>query len=261
MRITPEQLTSRDNERVKYAQKLMEKPAFCKAEQRFLAEGKKLCLDAAESGIVIEILYYTYMAQKRWPEIDSLPGEHISISESVAEKISGMKSAQGVFAVCRLPVWDEAQVDPTGRYIALENVQDPANVGAVLRSAAAFGFDGALLSQGCAEPFGQKALRASMGAAFKLPIIRTLDLPAALRVCSAKGMSTAAAALRGAVDLSEFKPQGGLVLAIGNEGNGLTDDAIDACEKAVKIPISERMESLNAAVAASVLMWEFRSLC
>ena len=83
-------------------------------------------------------------------------------------------------------------------------------------------------------------------------------MAAALRGCTAKGMATAAAALRGAVDLSTFRPQGGLVLAIGNEGNGLTDEAIDACETAVKIPISARMESLNAAVAASVLMWEFR---
>ncbi|MEG1932478.1 MAG: RNA methyltransferase, partial [Pygmaiobacter sp.] len=183
---------------------------------------------------------------------------HVSISEGVAQKLSEMKSAQGVFALCRLPEPPPADIDPAGRYIALEAVQDPANVGAVLRSAAAFGFDGALLDKSCANPFGTKALRASMGAAFKLPLFSVDDLPAMLCSLSRCGMATAAAALRGAVDLSQFVPVGGLVLVIGSEGNGLSEDAINACGAVVKIPISERMESLNAAVAASVLMWEYR---
>ena len=142
------------------------------------------------------------------------------------------------------------------RYLALEEVQDPANVGAVLRSAAAFGFAGVLLTPGCADPFSAKAMRASMGAAFKLPLYQTDDLPAALRRFAQGGAAAVAAALRGAVDLRSYHYDGGgLVLAIGNEGNGLSEAVIDACTAVVKIPICT-MESLNAAAAAAVLMWE-----
>ena len=95
-----------------------------------------------------------------------------------------------------------------------------------------------------------------MGAAFKLPVIWTEELPTLLRRLSGQGMTTVAAALRGAVDLREYNYSGGgLVLAIGNEGNGLTPSAIEACNAVVKIPIRS-MESLNAAAAAAVLMWE-----
>ncbi|WP_341479876.1 RNA methyltransferase [Anaerofilum hominis] len=256
MRKTTGEITSRDNERVKYTAKLMQKPAFCRAENRFVAEGVKLCLDAAGSGLAMETVYYTYKAEKRWPQLLELPCEQLRISEPVAEKLSGQKTPQGVFAVCRMPEFGLAEADPAGRYIALEDVQDPANVGAVLRSAAAFGFSGAILTPGCADPFGQKVLRASMGAVFKLPVFETADLAGELRRLGAQGAQTLAAALRGAQDLREIRRSGGgLALAVGNEGNGLSAEVIAACSAVVRIPI-RAMESLNAAVAASVLMWE-----
>lgn len=249
-------LTSKDNEQVKYLKKLLEKPAFCKQEGLFVAEGVKLSLDAAESGLDLVNIYYTEEAQKRWPALDTLGCKKQLISAQVAQKLSGMPSAQGVFALCRMPRPAASDIDPAGRYIALEAVQDPANMGAILRSAAAFGYDGVILSAGCAEPFGQKAMRASMGAVFKLPLIRTEDLPALLGQLADRGMATGAAALYDSVDIREFRPEGGLVIAIGNEGQGLTDETIAACRQSIRIPI-RGMESLNAAVAASILMWEF----
>ncbi len=241
---------------MKYTAKLMQKPAFCRAENRFVAEGIKLCLDAAASGLAMETVYYTYRAENRWPQLRQLPCEQVRISEPVAEKLSGQRTPQGVFAVCAMPAFDLAAADPAGRYIALEDVQDPANVGAVLRSAAAFGFSGAILTPGCADPFGQKAMRASMGAVFKLPLFETADLAGELRRLGGLGAQTFAAALRGAQDLRAVRcAGGGLALAVGNEGNGLSEGVIAACGTVVKIPI-RTMESLNAAVAASVLMWE-----
>ena len=249
-------ITSRENERVKYTAKLLGRPAFARSEGRFVAQGVKLCLDAVQAGLVPETVYFTEKALAKWPQLEQLDCERILISEPVAEKLSGQKSPQGVFAVCPMPAFPLAEIDPAGRYLALEEVQDPANVGAVLRSAAAFGFRGVILTPGCADPFGEKALRASMGAAFKLPLFWAQDLPGLLRSLSAQGMATVAAALRGAVDLREYRyAGGGLVLAVGNEGSGLTVPTIDACGAVVKIPI-RGMESLNAAAAAAVLMWE-----
>ncbi len=251
-----EQITSRENERIKYTVKLMQKPAFRRQEGRFVLQGVKLCSDAAAAGIALETLYRTRQAADRWPRLADLPCEQVEISEQVAAKLSQQKTPQGVFAVCRLPEFAAGGIQTEKRYLALEELQDPANVGAALRSAAAFGFAGVILTRDCADPFGEKALRASMGAAFKLPILWTEDLPALLRRLSNQGMATVAAALRGAEDLRAYRYDGGgLVLVIGNEGNGLTAQTIDACGAVVKIPI-RGMESLNAAAAAAVLMWE-----
>ena len=249
-------ITSRENERIKYTAKLLGKPAFARSEGRFVVQGVKLCLDAAQAGLTPETVYFTEKAAAKWPAVTRLDCEKILISESVSEKLSGQKSPQGIYAVCPMPSFRLDEINPAGRYLALEEVQDPANVGAALRSAAAFGFCGVVLTSGCADPFGQKAMRGSMGAAFKLPIFWTQDLPGLLRRLSGQGVATVAAALRGAIDLREYRYDGGgLILAIGNEGNGLTEQAIDACAAVVKIPI-RGMESLNAAAAAAVLMWE-----
>ena len=249
-------ITSRDNERVKYTAKLLAKPAFCREQGQFVAEGEKLCLDAAAAGLPCETLYLTDDAAARWPALATISAERVLIHQTVAEKLSGMKSPQGVFGVFGLPSFDETEIDPNGHYLALEEVQDPANVGAVLRSAAAFGFSGVLLTPGCADPLGQKAMRASMGAAFRLPAIRVEDLPSQLSRLGKDGMATIAAALYGAGDLMDYQyTGGGLVLVVGNEGNGLSQPVIDACGAVLRIPM-QSMESLNAAVAASVLMWE-----
>ena len=251
-----ERITSRENERIKYTAKLMQKPAFRRQEGRFVVQGVKLCADAAQAGICLETLYRTQRAAERWPQLDALPCEQIEISEPVAEKLSGQKTPQGAFAVCRLPVFAQQQINPQKRYLALEEVQDPANVGAALRSAAAFGFAGVILTPGSADPYGEKALRASLGAAFRLPVFWTTELSELLRRLSEQKMETVAAALRGASDLRDYQyAGGGLVLVIGNEGNGLLQSTIDACSAVVKIPICS-MESLNAAAAAAVLMWE-----
>ena len=141
-------------------------------------------------------------------------------------------------------------------------MQDPGNVGTLLRSAAAFGFDGVLLSKGCAAPFAPKTLRASMGAAGRLPVAQVQDLPQALQQLRARGVVCLAAALYHSRPLDEA-PQSypdGLCAVIGSEGQGLTDAAVQACDMAVRIPMTDLVESLNAGVAGSVLLWHFRGV-
>ena len=139
-------------------------------------------------------------------------------------------------------------------------VQDPGNVGTLLRSAAAFGFDGVLLSDGCASVFAPKTLRASMGAAVRIPVIEAGKMPEAIALLREKGITCLAAALYQSQPLSAAASgyPDGVCVVIGSEGQGLTDETIAACTGTVRIPMTDRVESLNAGIAGSILLWHFR---
>ena len=256
-----EKITSRENAKIKYACRLASSGAFRRSEGKFLAEGRKLCPELCR-GAALETLFCTEAALEKCPELAGLPGEHYLVEDHVADKLADVGTHQGVFGVFRTPVHTLEEVRPGGRYLALERVQDPGNVGTLLRSAAAFGFDGVLLSKGCAAPFAPKTLRASMGAAGRLPVAPVQDLPQALQQLRARGVVCLAAALYHSRPLDEA-PQSypdGLCAVIGSEGQGLTDAAVQACDMAVRIPMTDLVESLNAGVAGSVLLWHFRGV-
>ncbi|MDR2752881.1 MAG: RNA methyltransferase, partial [Oscillospiraceae bacterium] len=179
-----------------------------------------------------------------------------------AQKLASTQNPQGVFGTFKSlnaqphaqPMPEHSQAaKPHHRWAALENVQDPGNLGAIARTAEALGIDGLVVFGGC-DTYHPKALRASMGALLRLPVAQTDDLPAWLRrtplpCYAAVPDASAQPAVR--VDFS----QGGVVV-IGNEGIGLSDEAIAACDSRVTIPMPGRAESLNAAAAATILLWE-----
>ena len=236
-----EKITSRENAKIKYACRLASGAAFRRTEGRFLAEGRKLCPELAR-GAELETLFYTENALEKCPELAALPGEHYLVEDHVADKLADVGTHQGVFGVFRTPVHTLEEVRPGGRYLALERVQDPGNVGTLLRSAAAFGFDAVALSPGCADAFSQKALRASMGAAVRIPVIETGAMPQAITLLREKGITCLAAALYQSQPLSAAKAgyPGGVCVVIGSEGQGLTDETIAACNSTVRIPMTDR---------------------
>ena len=207
------------------------------------AEGRKLCPELAR-GAQLETLFYTESAMAKCPELADLPGEHYLVEDHVADKLADVGTHQGVFGVFRTPVHGLDEVKTGWRYLALERVQDPGNVGTLLRSAAAFGFDGVILSDGCASVWAPKTLRASMGAAVRIPVIEAGAMPDAIAQLREKGITCLAAALYKSQPLSE--------------GQGLTDETIAACTSTVRIPMTDRVESLNAGIAGSILLWHFR---
>ena len=164
-------ITSRDNAGVKYACTLRDSEKQRAAEGLFFAEGPKLCLELAKS------LHPTLIAPH------------------VAEKLAGTKTSQGVFVLFEQPAPPVERLDTATHILALEGVQDPGNVGTLLRSAAAFGYDLVLLGPGCAAPFSPKTLRSSMGAAGRLPVLHVDDLPATLQGLRARGVACLATAL------------------------------------------------------------------
>lgn len=263
-------ITSRDNAKIKYACKLAQSAAFRNQEKSFLAEGLKLCPELAK-GCPLKVIYYTEKALAKSPELESLPGEHYLVQPHVAEKLAQVDSSQGVFAVFGMPEpgWEtvasvSAQKQGGARFLALERVQDPGNVGTLIRSAAAFGFDAVLLSDGCASPWSPKTLRSSMGAAARIPVLEVGSMAQAVQKLRNLGVLVLAAALYNSVELGAQPVQpgpGGLCTVIGSEGQGLSEETVRACSKAVRIPMSDRVESLNAGVAGSVLLWQFRGEC
>lgn len=255
-------ITSRENPRIKRACALRDSEKQRAAAGLFFAEGPKLCLELARGCRAAE-LYATAPALAHTPALAGLGPAVVEITQPVAEKLAGTRSTQGVFALFETPATDPAPLLATARRIlALEAVQDPGNVGTLLRSAAAFGFDAVLLGPGCAAPFSPKVLRASMGAAGRLPLGVCADLPAALGALRGRGVACLAAALYKARPLDAVGTQfpGGVCVVIGSEGQGLSDAAIAACSAAVRIPMTDRVESLNAGVAGSILLWHFRGV-
>lgn len=252
-------ITSRENGKVKYACKLAQSAAFRNQERSFFAEGLKLCLELADSSLHLKVIFYTEKALNKTPALADLPGEHYLVEDHVADKLAQSQSSQGVFGVFEMPRFGWELIQPGMRLLALEGVQDPGNVGTLIRSAAAFGFDGVLLAGGCASPWSPKTLRAGMGACAKLPILELPHMPSAIDQLNGMGYTTLAAALYNSRPLTgtPHSYPSGVCLVIGSEGQGLTEETQKACTAAIRIPMTQRVESLNAGVAGSVLLWYF----
>ena len=255
-------IESRKNERVKYYKKLCESAAFRAETGEFAAEGARLCADAAESEIRIKSVFYTDKAGEKYAayleKIKAKAEECFRITPPVAELMREVRASQEIFCVFSKEGLPPAgALSLKGSYLAAEHMQDPSNLGALLRSAEALGISGILLSKDSCDRFSPKALRASMGAAFRMPVWETEDLPAALRAWGEAGFRTFAAVPdRSALSVLECDFSPGCIAAVGNEGAGLSAEAIEACKTRVTIPMRGRAESLNASAAAMILMWE-----
>lgn len=251
-------IESRSNDKIKSAQKLASSSKYRRERNEFFLEGLRLCFDAFESGIKISQFFFTEKAREKHGEkIEKIvAGADISyvITEDIAQKLSETQSSQGIFAVCRM-LKTQWNISADGKYIALENIQDPANLGAVIRTAEALGIKGAILS-GCCDCYNPKALRASMGSLLRLPLIFTEDLEGVLTDCMEQGMLVLATTPDdNAEKITELDLSSGVISVIGNEGNGVTERILSVCRR-VTIPMQGRAESLNASMAAAIVMWE-----
>lgn len=252
-----ERITSKTNPRVKSAAALLDRRER-KKTGLFLLEGARLCADAARNGVSVETLFVTDEAAAKYAaEYDAVSRAARSvycISDAVAEKLSDAQHPQGIFCVCRMAE-DVPAVDPDGLYVFLDNIQNPDNLGAVSRTAEALGFSGLIVSAGC-DMYSPKALRASMGALLRFPVIAAVDGAALLRECAGKGMRLLATVPdRDAEDITKVVLSSGAVLIVGNEGAGVSEETLALCTDRVTIPMAGRAESLNAAAAAAISMF------
>lgn len=268
-----EVITSRQNAGVVAACKLLDKK-HRDAEKKFRVDGIKLFEEILFSGVEIETVFLKESSVDRLNDrigekLESIQRAKIKVvSDSVFEKMTEEKSPEGIICVIKhidklhkiikINNGDSLANELDGAKIfAVESVRDPGNMGTVIRTAAAFGVDVLLISSDCADLYNSRTVRAAMGALFRQKIIRVDDLPSALKILSDKGRKTYAATLgQSAVLLGEESLSALDCIVVGNEGHGLSDATVEACDKKILIPMMIGAESLNAAVAASVCMWE-----
>ena len=270
MRLADEIITSRRNPTVVDAVKLSDRRTREK-EGLFRFDGIKLFDEAAEKGVSIRrVLICESRANDIVPRLENckaIAGAVVSVlSDDVFSRVSEEQSPEGIICIADFPRHHVKKAntadalatsgDASSRVLMLESVRDPGNMGTIMRSAAAFGIDTLVISRDCADIYNPKTVRAAMGALFKLNILVFEDLCEAINAFRQSGRRVFAAALdREAVRLDEVEFSGSDVALIGNEGHGLSDEAIAACTQSLYIPMEDGSESLNAGVAASVILW------
>lgn len=242
-----ERITSSQNPLLRHIRKLQNSRAYREEQREFVAEGFKL-LDEA-------IRWYPNIKTAIVSESQTLPPlpegvRRVQIPDSLMQSLSDMKTPQGVLFTCELPAQENAQV--SAGMLLLDRIQDPGNLGTILRTADAFGIPVAL-TNGCADPYSEKTLRASMGAVF-----RTAPKQIALERVLSSGVPLAVTALTSqATDIRSVNVKEYLVV-IGSEGQGVCEELLAASERQLIIPMQPRCESLNAAVAAAIVMWQMK---
>ena len=248
-----ETITSRHNPLVAHLRRLASSGSYRRERGEFLCDSPKLLHEALLHGA--ELLTVAATRGMALPDGIHAGVRLVEVPEDVMQLISPAKTPQGVVFTCRLPRTECPQTLTGARYLALDGVQDPGNVGTILRTLDAFEADGLVLLPGCADPFSPKTVRSSMGAVFRRPVWRCAPAQAKA-LLSAAGIPLWGAALRcDTVDARQVDYTRAAV-AIGSEGRGLSEEVLALCDQTIRLPMSERCESLNAAVAAAVLLWE-----
>lgn len=253
-------IESASNEKIKAAAKLAVSSKERREKNRFLLEGLRLCRDAAECGVSVETFFYTQNAFEKHETdvrfISSKAEKTFMISKAVALKLGDTQTPQGFFCVCAcLSAQNEEEILESGKFIALENVQDPSNLGAIARTAEALGITALIAENGC-DIYNPKAQRAAMGSLLRLPVVKTDNLCELIEKSKKRGFKAyATTPLESAKPITEADMSGCVIAVIGNEGNGVSKRIFDSCES-VTIPMKGRAESLNASVAAALVIWE-----
>ena len=241
-----DRITSRTNPRIQRARSLRESK-YRKEMGCHLVEGDKLVREALASGVKVE----TVFVREGYAGTMDFPCEAVLVTDSVMDALSTAGTPQGLCAVARTPGLALPETF-AGTVLLLENVQDPGNVGTLIRTADALGAGCVILSPQCADPFSPKTLRASMGSVYHLPV-HTADIPAALRTLAAQGYTCLCGHLKGSEVLPPRTDK--MALLVGNEGNGVTDASAALCYP-YRLPMPGRAESLNAAVFGSIMLYE-----
>ena len=254
-------LSSKENAEIKRLTCLLSSRKEREKTGLFVVEGLRIAIDASEAGAGVESAFFSESSMLRHPQecerIANRAERVFVLADSLADRIGDTKTPQGVFCICRRPQADLSFFDGSGTDIMLSSLQDPGNVGTVIRTACALGLSGVILSADCPDVYSPKVLRSTMGGVFSIPLWITNDLPAAMERLRQGGCLVAAAALTDdARPISQESMNGVGCVVIGNEGNGLTRQIINCCDRCIILPMAMPGQSLNAGVAASIFMWE-----
>lgn len=227
--------------------------------EAILLEGSRALFDALDADVVPEVVF---VASELAP-VDADAAERarragadvVEVSSRVLARLSDLESTRALVSLAPVPSARLADLAGRRLVLLLDGLQDPANVGAILRAAEAFDAGGVLLTPGTASPFAPKAFRASAGSALRVPVVRNLLSTEAVEWARRTGATLAGADAHGGEDPATLRGVSPLLLVIGSEGHGLSAPVVAALDRRIRIPLAPRVESLNAAVAAGILLY------
>ena len=248
---TAESVTSRKNQLLVHLHKLQSSRAYREQTREFCGDGIKLLDEALRHCPGLHtVIACEGLDLPELPESVRL----VRVPDTLMQSVSSMKTPQGVIFLCRMPEPEPVRIDPGS--LILDGIQDPGNLGTILRTADALDIP-VVLSDGCADPYSEKTVRASMGAVLRTRP-QTASTEEIIACCGSHAIPLAVTALSSdALDIREC-PLSDFATVIGSEGRGVRREYLDAADRQIIIPMNPRCESLNAAIAAAIVMWEMR---
>lgn len=254
-------IASKENENIKLFKKISSSKKYRSEYGLFPLEGARLVEDAAKENAEISFVIAAGSASEKLEELLSRLEEKcekiLIVPDELADSLALTQGTQGIFAACRMPksLSAEELVKAHGKYVVLVQLQDPGNMGTIIRTADAMGVNG-ILAVNCCDIYNPKTVRSTMGSLFRMKIANA-DEDEAFNALKNNGIETFAAVIDGdAVSLTDCKFGNGAAVLIGNEGNGLPSEIVRRCDKKLTIHMNGNVNSLNAATAASIIMWE-----
>lgn len=245
-----ERITARKNPLLQQVRRLLNSRKEREQSGLFVADGTKLLEEAVRWWPGLETVILTDGVQVQLPDHVRV----VYVPEDVMASISPMESPQGALFVCRLPAKEKFKAVPG--MLLLDGIQDPGNVGTILRTADALDVPVVLL-EGCADPYSHKVVRSSMGAVFRTPVQRT-TWAQAQQACESAGIPVAVTALSDRAEDIRNAALQAMAVVIGSEGRGVRAEIMESAQKELIIPMNSRCESLNAAIAAAIVMWQMK---
>ncbi len=182
-----------------------------------------------------------------------------TVTERLFKKVSSTQTPQGILAVVEKKKYDIEKVltDENGIFVVCDNIQDPGNVGTIIRTSEAYGCKAAFFSKNCADVYGDKVVRSSMGAIFNIPVFQECDIVALIKIFKQKQINVCALSLDTDKVLSEFNVENNVAVIVGNESVGISKEVLNVADEKIKIEMFGKTQSLNAAVACSIAIYEF----
>ena len=224
----------------------------------FLLEGPRPVIDALKAGNSIEAVFFreSIADSREARETEALCADSgvrtAALADDLFDRLSETEHSQGILAEARKTVPQKLQ----GPVVILDRLQDPGNIGTIIRTAEAAGFGALIAIKGTGDLYSPKTARAAAGSLLRVVVFEGMETDAAVSLCREKGLRIIASDLEGAVEYTDADMTGDIALVIGNEGSGISREIRDAADVKVKIPMEGNIESLNAAAAAAILMYE-----
>lgn len=252
------QIESKDNPRFKEIVRIRQHHAK-DPESGIFIEGLRLCMDALMSGVVFEtvILSHDFTSQIA-PALFGEMTEIVVLADSLFEKLCSTDHPQGIAAIVKSPVLfhsEDLVIHPQDKFLLCESIQDPGNLGSIIRSADAFGFTGLLFTHDTVDPFNEKVLRSSTGSIFHIKLFHIGTMAKTILHLKKNGVMIYATHLKGDEISKDWHFQLPCAIIMGNEGQGISEETAKCCDHLIRIPMAGRAESLNVSNAAAILCY------